>query len=86
MSLYGPLAKLEEERRRRKTEDLNRRFDATLRHMDALVGVNEEAYKAKKAVFAAAKRSEPPVKAPSPAKPVVTPSKKSKARGKKRSR
>jgi hypothetical protein len=61
MSLYGPLAKLEEERRRRKIDDLNRRFEATIRHMVAIEKVNDEAYKAKKAVMEAAVTRRPPL-------------------------
>jgi hypothetical protein len=54
MSLYGPLAKLEEERRQRRLQELDLKWKLTIRHMEEVQRVNEEAYRAKKAVMEAA--------------------------------
>jgi hypothetical protein len=69
MSLYGPLQKLEEERRRRRLEELDRKFKTTIKHMEAVEKVNEEAYKAKKAVLENASRPRPITFKITPAKP-----------------
>jgi hypothetical protein len=61
MSLYGPLAKLEEERRQRRLQELELKWQLTIRHMEEVQKVNEETYRAKKAVMeAAVTRRDPP--------------------------
>lgn len=81
MSLYGPLAKLEEDRRRRRLEELDRKFKMTIQHIEAVERVNEAAYKAKKAVIEqASKHSAPqrPVVMPPRAVVKIKPAKKKK--------
>lgn len=61
MSLYGPLARLEEERRARRMQELEMKFRLSLQHIEELRKVNEDAYQAKKAVIEAAVTRKPPV-------------------------
>lgn len=51
MSLYGPLARLEEERRLRQLRALDIEFDQIIHNLDAVKKVNEEAYQAKRALL-----------------------------------
>ena len=81
MSLYGPLAKLEEERRLRRLAELERKFKTTIQHMEAVEKVNEEAYRAKRAVLEASSVRPPEPKPP--AKQPARPHKPLSRRGKK---
>lgn len=56
MSLYGPLMRLEEERRRRRIEDLDKKFKATIRHLEEIKKANDDFYKAKKVIFDSQKK------------------------------
>lgn len=69
MSLYGPLQKLEEERRNRRLRELDMRFDATLQHMHEVGKVHEDAYQAKKAILESGKHRQPPPQAKATATP-----------------
>jgi hypothetical protein len=74
MSLYGPLAKLEEERRLRRLAELDKKFKTTIQHMAAVEKVNEDAYKAKRAVLEEASKHLPAPK-PAPRPPARLPAK-----------
>lgn len=60
MSLYGPLAKMEEDRRRRNAEELNKKFQALIKGIDQVKKVSEDAGRAKQAIYES--RKKPPTK------------------------
>jgi hypothetical protein len=62
MSLYGPLVKLEEERRRRRLQELDARFQMSVERLDQIQKINEEFYEAKKKLMSSAERPKEPEK------------------------
>lgn len=56
MSLYGLLSQMEDDRRRRRVEELKKRFDATIASIEEIRKAGAACYKAKKEIYESVKQ------------------------------